>query len=99
MKKVILCAVLALAGIAHAAPADVFKRLDKQPLHSASLENGKHMSAIYALCGDGSNTTMYRVIKISQRGALNYADHIYLHLYNGNVISANRSDCKFFNIQ
>lgn len=42
MKKVILSAVLALAGIAHAAPADVF---------------------------------------------------------NGDVISANRSDCKFFNIQ
>lgn len=95
MKKVILSAVLALAGIAHAAPADVFKRLDKQPLRSASIKNGTHMSAIYALCGDGNNTTMYRVIKISQRGALNYVDHIY----NGDVISANRSDCKFFNIQ
>lgn len=102
MKKLLMIAALALATAAHGAPLSVFERLDREPLRSASNSNGKPYKAAYALCSSSSYTpaTMYRIVRTSVRGtgSLSYTDHIYLHLYNGDLVPVSRSDCKFFYI-
>ena len=100
MRIIFSSIVLMVCTNLYAAPVDVLKVLDQKPLRSAKSPAGKPYAAIYAMCGEKSNTVMYRIITTSIRysNGIGHVNDIYLHLYNGQKVRVHKPDCKFFNI-